>query len=105
MDVPVIEIQIVLLVLLFIAILILLKEIRSFKELLFKEKTELERFELDLGKLEKNEPKKPSDHMITHLKTAVDQGLPEKSLRSALKQVGWSKQAIDSIIKKIKRSR
>jgi hypothetical protein len=89
--------------LMLIGFVIILFELRKLTKLLGEEKQDIQRFELDLDKLEKGNAKKPSTELIDYIRNALENGLTEDQVEASLIQAGWGKKHITDIFASLKK--
>ena len=99
LDIPIFEFLFVLMVLLLIGLIFVLFEIRGLKKLLKEESSDIQRFELDLEKIEKSA--KPTPELVGHLKKAIDNGYSKDHLKEKLSNAGWNDKSIDGMMEKL----
>jgi hypothetical protein len=89
--------------LMLIGFIFILFELRKLTKLLGEEKQDIQRFELDLDKLEKGDAKKPSTELIDYIRNAIEKGLPEEQVEASLIQAGWGRKQIMDIFASLKK--
>jgi hypothetical protein len=101
--VPVFEMLFILIGLMLIGFIFILLELKKMTRLLSEESKDIQRFELDLDKLEKGNSRKPSEQMVAYIQEALNKGLSQEQIETSLEQAGWGKKQITDIFETIKK--
>lgn len=97
MDVPVFEIQFVLMILMMAGMGFILYEIQRLVKLISQEKTAIKRFEDDLSQFEGG--KKPSADVINFVNDAKNRGLSNFQIQQSLMASGWKMSDIEKVLR------
>lgn len=96
--VPIFEMLFVLIILMIIGLVVLILDIKKLLGLIIQEKTDIKRFEEDLGDFESN--KKPTPKLINTVKNAHSMGISHTQIHNTLKSRGWDDRSAQDIIKR-----
>ena len=99
-DIPLTELLFVFVIALFIALIIILLEIRKLRKLILTEQEDIYRFEEDINELKPKEKEKHSKSLDKFVKTSLGRGLTKTEIERILTQKGWPKSIIDESLLK-----
>ncbi|MBD3163647.1 hypothetical protein GF323_00435 [Candidatus Woesearchaeota archaeon] len=101
-DMPIMELMFIFLMLFFVALLIILLEIRKLRKLILTEQSDIYRFEEDIENMKPKDIKKHAISLTDFIRAALGKGTTKKEIYYILKKKGWPKKMIDEEFKKIK---
>ncbi len=95
------ELVFILIILMMVALVLIIFEMRKLAKLVINETIGIKRFENDLGRFEADTGRL-SDELIDYIRKSLANGLSSVEIEYTLEQKGWSKKDIEEIFKKIK---
>ena|SRR3989344_2485181 len=103
-NIPLLEIMLIMLVLLGLGLILILIELKKLRQLLTEEKTVINEFESDLARFEDDEGKTATAQLNDYIKSAISRGISKDQIEDVLEKRGWTKEKIDSIMANLPKS-
>ncbi len=100
MNLPVIEIALILLLLMIGCLIFILIQLKKLTNLIQIEIIDIERFEKDIGQFEIDHDL-PSDELVHYIKQVMLKGMSKQDIEKVLLQKGWTHEQIRKVFKKV----
>ena len=101
-NVPIFEMIFIIMVLMLAGLVFILIELKKLRELIALESSDISRFEKDLAAFEsQKEDGSASDEMLEYVKNAKAKGMSDEKIEDSLVSLGWKKDLVEDILKKI----
>ncbi|MFC1648255.1 hypothetical protein ACFL1B_02240 [Nanoarchaeota archaeon] len=98
LDIPLIEIQLIFLVLIVACLAFILIELKKLRQILDEQRNVVEQFKQDLKEFENSDGKVHNDKLQEYVDSALAKGVLPEQLRKVLLERGWEQEIVEKVL-------